>query len=98
MDKQKTKSTKYLEGCIAVQEERGKEYDSEGGERSFKAAADAFNALTGEKLSGSDICLIQVCLKVVRQNSNKSRVHGDSVLDAISYLALYGEQLNEEIN
>ena len=91
-------ATQYLKRCIDVQIERGKQYDSEGtGERSFQAAADAFNALTGEKLSGSDVCLLMVCLKVVRQNSNKSRIHDDSLLDATSYMSLWADELTKEL-
>ena len=91
-------ATQYLKRCIDVQIERGKQYDSEGtGERSFQAAADAFNALTGEKLSGSDVCLLMVCLKVVRQNSNKSRIHDDSLLDGVSYLSLWADELTKEL-
>ena len=49
-------SVDYLKRCIDVQAERGKQYDASGtGERSFDAAAKAFNALTGEKLNGSDV-------------------------------------------
>ena len=92
-------SVQYLNRCKAVQHERGKQYDSKGtGERSFDAAAQAFNALTGEKLKGSDVCLLLTCLKVVRQNSDNSRVHDDSLLDGISYLSLWAEELTKEID
>ena len=91
-------ATDYLDECKAVQEERGKQYDSEStGERSFQSAADAFNALSGEKLSGSDVCLLLACLKFVRQNSDKSRLHEDSLLDAVSYTSLWAEELNKEL-
>ena len=91
-------ATDYLDECKAVQEERGKQYDSEStGERSFQSAADAFNALSGEKLSGSDVCLLLTCLKFVRQNSDKSRLHEDSLLDAVSYTSLWAEELNKEL-
>jgi hypothetical protein len=97
-DKLKT-SVDYLNECIEVQAERGKQYDSSGtGERSFDAAAKAFNALTGEKLSGSDVCLLLTCVKVVRQNSDKSRLHDDSLLDGVSYLSLWAEELNKELS
>lgn len=96
-DKLKT-SVDYLNECIEVQAERGKQYDSSGtGERSFDAAAKAFNALTGEKLSGSDVCLLLTCLKVVRKNSDKSRLHDDSLLDGVSYLSLWAGELNKEL-
>ena len=93
------KSTDLLSACAAVQSERGKQYDASGtGERSFKAAADAFNALTGNQLKGSDVCLLLVCLKAVRQYSNPARVHDDSVLDLVSYSALWGEEIYNEQN
>jgi len=44
-------SVEYLTACAQVQAERGKQYDAKGtGERSFQAAADAFNAVTGRDL------------------------------------------------
>lgn len=92
-------SVDYLKRCIDVQAERGKQYDASGtGERSFDAAARAFNALTCEKLSGSDVCLLLTCVKVVRQNSNKSRLHDDSLLDGISYLSLWADELTKELS
>jgi hypothetical protein len=91
-------STDYLSESKDVQLGRASQYGTEGkGERSFQAVAEAFNALTGEKLSGSDICLVQMCLKIVRQNSDKSRLHDDSLLDAVSYTSLWAEELNNEI-
>lgn len=93
------KSTELLSRCAAVQSERGRQYDVSGtGERSFQAAADAFNALTGQQLKGSDVCLLLVCVKAVRQYSNPARVHDDSVLDLVSYAALWGEELYNEHN
>jgi len=88
----KMKSTELLSACAAAQSERAKQYDASGtGERSFAAAASAFNALTGQHLKGSD-----VCLKAVRQYSNPARAHDDSVLDLVSYSALWGEELYNE--
>ena len=91
------KSTELLSQCAAVQSERGKQYDVGGtGERSFKAAAEAFNAMTGKNLKGSDVCLMLVCVKAVRQYSDPARVHDDSVLDLVSYAALWGEEIYNE--
>lgn len=91
------KSTDLLQACADVQLERGKQYDAQQtGERSFQAAAQAFNALTGSNLKGSDVCLMLVCVKAVRQYSDPSRVHDDSVLDLVSYAALWGEELYSE--
>ena len=93
------KSTDYLNECMEVQRQRGEQYDSSGtGERSFNAAAKAFNAMTGQSLKGSDVCLLLTCVKVVRQYSNPERLHEDSLLDGVSYLSLWAEELNKELN
>ena len=91
-------ATQYLNECIEVQKQRGEQYDSTGtGERSFAAAASAFNALTGQNLKGSDVCLLLTCVKSVRQYSNPKRLHEDSLLDGVSYLSLWAEELNKEL-
>jgi len=91
-------AVEYLQGCIDVQKERGEQYDANGtGERSFDAAAKAFNALTGRDLKGSDVCLLFTCVKAVRQYSNPDRLHEDSLLDSVSYLSLWAEELNKEL-
>lgn len=93
------KSTELLQACIDVQAERGKQYDAkQTGERSFQAAAQAFNAMTGQNLKGSDVCLMLVCVKAVRQYSSPDRLHSDSVLDLVSYAALWGEELAGELS
>ena len=92
-------ATQYLNECIDVQKQRGEQYDSTGtGERSFAAAASAFNSLTGKNIKGSDVCLLLTCVKAVRQYSNPNRLHEDSLLDGVSYLSLWAEELNKEIN
>ena len=98
LDKSKL-ATQYLNECIQVQRQRGEQYDSNGtGERSFYAAAKAYNALTGQNLKGSDVCLLLTCVKAVRQYSNPNRLHEDSLLDMVSYASLWAEELNKEIN
>lgn len=92
------KSIQYLSDCMEVQKQRGEQYDSKGtGERSFAAAASAFNAMTGQNLKGSDVCLLLTCVKAVRQYSDPSRVHEDSLLDLVSYASLWAEELNKEV-
>lgn len=87
----------YLNECAEVQKQRGEQYDNTGsGERSFAACANAFNAITGRDLKGSDVCLILQCLKDVRQYSDPNRLHEDSVLDKVSYASLWAEELNKE--
>lgn len=91
-------ATQYLNECIQVQKQRGEQYDSTGtGERSFDAAAKAFNAITGQNLKGSDVCLLLTCVKGVRQYSNPNRLHEDSLLDGVSYMSLWAEELNKEL-
>lgn len=91
-------STEYLTACAQVQSERAKQYDASGtGERSFDAAAEAFNCVTGKNLRGSDVCLILEMVKLVRQYSDPTRLHEDSVLDKVSYSALWAEELTKEL-
>lgn len=91
-------SLDYLSECAEVQKQRGEQYDKSGtGERSFAACAAAFNAITGRDLKGSDICLILECLKNIRQYSDPTRLHEDSLLDKVSYASLHAEELNKEL-
>jgi hypothetical protein len=91
-------AVEFLNACIAVQSERGKQYDASGtGERSFAAAASAFNAVTGKSLTGSDVCLLLTMVKLVRQYSSPARLHQDSLLDGVSYLSLWAEELTKEL-
>ena len=91
------KAGDYLKESLGIQEERGAQYDSEGGERSFASCAAAFNAITGRDLKGSDVCLMLQLLKDVRQYSNPERIHEDSLLDKVSYASLHAEELNAEL-
>jgi len=96
--KQPATAAEYLSACAHVQLERGKQYDASGtGERSFDAAAEAFNCITGKHLRGSDVCLILVMVKLVRQYSDPARLHADSVLDMVSYASLLAEELTKEL-
>jgi hypothetical protein len=91
-------AVEFLNACAAVQSERGKQYDASGtGERSFAAAASAFNAATGKSLTGSDVCLLLTMVKLVRQYSSPDRLHQDSLLDGVSYLSLWAEMLTKEL-
>ncbi len=99
MSKQPTTAAEYLSACAQVQLERGGEYDASGtGERSFDAAAEAFNCITGKHLRGSDVCLILELVKKVRQYSDPARLHADSVLDAVSYGSLWAGELTKELS
>lgn len=98
MSNQPATAAEYLSACAHVQSERAKQYDASGtGERSFDAAAEAFNCITGKQLRGSDVCLILEMVKLVRQYSDPARLHQDSVLDAVSYGSLWAEELTKEL-
>lgn len=87
----------YLNTGLSILHERGQQYDITGnGERSFAAVATAFNAITGDNLKGSDVCLILQVLKDVRQYSNPSRIHADSLVDKVNYGALHAAELVKE--
>lgn len=86
-----------LNDCIKVQQERGKDYDTQGSqqERSFASVATAFNAITGKSLTPAEVCLVLQIVKDVRQWS-QDRLHEDSVLDGVSYASLKGEELYKQ--
>jgi hypothetical protein len=90
------KSTDFLKASLNIQEERGKQYDSEEGERSFSKVATAFTAITGKELLGSDVALIQQILKDVRLYTNMETPHMDSLLDKTSYASLHCEEVINE--
>jgi hypothetical protein len=85
----------FLSEGLKILSERGNQYGSNQRECSFPQAAEAFNALTGHKLKGSDICLIVALVKQVRQYA-QPRFHEDSAVDAVNYLALQSELLKKE--
>lgn len=90
-------SVEFLQQCIDVQAERGKQYDPKGDkERSFATVANMFNEVRGTELKGSDVCLILEFVKLVRQYADPSRVHDDSLLDKVSYSSLWAEELKRE--
>ena len=88
---QDNSAASFLREAVAVMEQRGQQYDTEGGERSFEAAANAFNAITGYEITAADVALVQVCIKLVRSQS-RAEPHRDSLLDAVAYMALHGEE------
>jgi len=85
----------FLSEGLKILSERGNQYGSNQRECSFPQAAEAFNAITGHNLKGSDICLIIALVKQVRQYA-QPRFHEDSAVDAVNYLALQAELLKKE--
>lgn len=95
---QPTTSVEFLDKSKNLQEERGKQYDSPDGERSFAKVAAMFSAATGIALESHYIALIQTHLKHVRAYSNTNKVHQDSLEDAVSYSALWAEEFKRSIS
>lgn len=81
-----------LKRAAAIMDERGKQYDRPGGERSMRATVRAFNIITGHGLTEADGWLLLQVLKDVRQWSNEG-YHQDSAEDCIAYAALKAEAL-----
>lgn len=80
----------FLERAADLMLERGKEYDSDDGERSMGATVAAFNVITGNILSEQEGWLFMLLLKLVRQQQSDDW-HRDSSEDAIAYAALMAE-------
>lgn len=82
----------YLDTAKEMLKQRGKEYDSNGDERSMKATVEAFNAVTEGDMSEEEGWLFMLLLKQVRQFT-KPKFHEDSAIDSIAYNALLAECL-----
>lgn len=78
---------------IGIMKERGLENAGADMERSFGSVATAFNAITGKDFTAAEVALILQILKDVRQWSDQTRLHKDSIIDCVNYAALKGEEL-----
>lgn len=90
------KAQDFLRKGADLLEERGKQYDQPGGERSMGKAVRAFNTITGRSLDESEGWLLLQILKDVRQWQNPDKYHSDSAEDGVSYSALKAEALQSE--
>lgn len=84
-------ASELLNSAAAIMEERGRQYDQSGGERSMAKTVAAFNIMTGNTLSEADGWQFMLTLKAVRLFSVRDKTHEDSVTDLIAYAALLGE-------
>lgn len=91
-------AAEFLSAGLEILSERGKQYGSSGDERSFPQVAQAFNAITGKALQGSDVCLILSLVKQVRQYAQPDRFHEDSAVDGVNYVALQAQELKKELS
>lgn len=92
------KATDFLRKGADLLEERGKQYDQPGGERSMGKAVSAFNTITGRSLTEAEGWLLLQVLKDVRQWQNPGKYHADSAEDCVSYAALKAEALISHAN
>lgn len=88
-------SVDFLNIVKDIQEERGAEYEQNGGERSFAKIAQVFNVYRDKDLLPSDIALILEIMKNVRFYA-QDRYHEDSVIDKVSYASLWAELVTQE--
>lgn len=79
-----------LRRAAGIMEERGRQYDQPGGERSMGRAVGAFNIITGRNLLESDGWLLLQVLKDVRDRQ-RDEPHLDSLDDCVAYSALKAE-------
>lgn len=84
------KAEEYLTKAAGIQQQRGKDYDTEGGERSMASVVEAFNALFGHNLTETHGWQFMVLLKMKRLDSAPGH-HQDSAEDEVSYAALAAE-------
>lgn len=82
----------YLRQAANTLDERGKQYDSTGSERSMEKTVAIFNMLTGNSLTTAEGWQFMKVLKDVRLWSNTAEVHVDSIVDNLGYSALLAEE------
>lgn len=80
-----------LQEAAEIMEERGRQYDQAGGERSMAKTIAAFNIITGKNLTEVEGWFLMELLKDVRFFSNTKKPHEDSLKDKIAYSALRAE-------
>lgn len=80
----------YLRRGEGILDERAREYDRPGGERSAAAVAAAWSAITGKPMSEEEAWLFLVLLKAKRLHDAPGP-HDDSATDGAVYFALMGE-------
>ena len=84
----------FLGAALGHLEDRAATYDSPQGERSMGRTVEAFNAITGHKLSEEQGYLFMALLKAVR--SQQGEYKSDSYEDGAAYFALMGEVSEKE--
>lgn len=93
----KNTAPEFLHRAATIMEERGRQYDKPGGERSMGKTVAAFNAITGQDMTEEQGWAFMLVLKQVRFFSNTTAPHRDSLEDAIAYSALLAESALKEV-
>lgn len=91
--KMPTTAVEFLTKAGNLLDERAKQYDQPGGERSMARTVEAFNVITGRSLTEAEGWLLMQILKDVRQWQTPGKMHQDSAEDCVSYAALKAEAL-----
>lgn len=84
----------FLDQAVAEMADRSGTYDKPEGDRSMGATVEAFNAITGTRLSETDGWLFMAVLKMVRTKQGGFRA--DSFVDGSAYMALAGESASKD--
>ena len=84
----------FLEAALNHLGDRAATYDNPQGERSMGRTVQAFNTITGHKLTEEQGYLFMVLLKAVRSQQGKYK--SDSYEDGAAYFALMGEVSEKE--
>ena len=92
MKREASNVIEFMEQAMEIMQQRAKDYDQPGGERSIGKTVAAFNAITGNSLTEAEGWLFMQILKDVRQWSAPG-FHRDSAEDGIAYAALKAEAL-----
>lgn len=79
-----------LEDGVDLLDERGKQYDKDGQERSAAKVAAMFSAMKGVDFSAMDVWDLMMCLKLVRAQDATTP---DSRVDLTNYAALSAEEM-----
>lgn len=82
----------YLRQAADTLDERGKQYDASGSERSMAKTVAIFNILTKNSLTVAEGWQFMKILKDVRLWSNTDVAHVDSIVDNLGYTALLAEE------
>lgn len=86
------KAPEILEQAYKTLEERGKERDTQEGERSMRRAAEIYSAMADEQMVQREGWLFMIALKLARAERSDNPDH---YIDLAGYCALLGEHMTE---